>query len=213
MIVEAITIHDDGSYTRSQRLRDSLVYNGWQQHEFLYGFIFGRQYDIILEFIKQYKGDATHFVYNDAFDVICFASPKEVINKFKAMDCKMLISAEKACFPFSEKAVLYPQTDTAWKYINGGGSMFEIDYFVELTKKYPFESNYIDPDWLLKPLLDNPNEIKLDNYCQIFQPIAHSQQNEWQLQTNGRYLNVATQTKPVFFHGNGRTDMSWMKIK
>lgn len=172
-------------------------------------FGFGIQYKQMANFVNSYQGDATHFVYVDAYDNICFGTPDEVEQKFKAFNCRMLISAEKNCFPSHWRSVEYPKCNTPWKYINGGGSMFEIEYFKEMVARNPMQTyGFMDPDYLLDCLLKEP-DIKLDNNCEIFQTIAHSNRDEWDIVGN-RIRNIGTNTTPVFFHGNGRTNMDWI---
>lgn len=210
-------------------LEDSLIKHGYYYDLFLYGFIFGEQYRVIKTFVDEYKGDATHILYTDMFDSIALAPPSEVISKFKDLDCKMLIGVEKACFPNDERDKYhrienYPESPTAWKYINGGGCIFEIEYFKELCNQHPFNNErMMDPDWLAELYLSHPDQIKLDYQCEIFQCLAHSNQDEWErvnpIFAKGtmyehtvfdRIKNKATETYPIFFHGNGRTDMQWV---
>lgn len=209
-------------------LEDSLIKHGYEYEIFLYGFIFGEQYRVIKTWVDQYKGDATHVCYVDAFDNVALGPPSEVISKFKALNCKMVIGVEKACFPNDERDKYhrtenYPESPTAWKYINGGGCIFEIEYFKELCSQHPFNNErMMDPDWLAELFLSHPDQIKLDYQCEIFQCLAHSEpEEEWEVvncfesgelkRKDIRILNKATQTKPIFFHGNGRTDMKWVR--
>lgn len=215
-------------------LEDSLIKHGYEYEIFLYGFIFGEQYRVIKTWVDQYKGDATHVCYVDAFDNVALGPPSEVISKFKALNCKMVIGVEKACFPNDERDKYhrtenYPESPTAWKYINGGGCIFEIEYFKELCSQHPFnEERMMDPDWLAEVYLSHPDQIKLDYQCEIFQCLAHSDRSEWSevntitdinkydgisfiSKSTTRLMNVATQTQPIFIHGNGRTDMQWVR--
>ena len=211
---------------QQKALEDSLIKHGYDYEFFLYGFIFGEQYRVIKTFVEQYKGDATHILYTDMFDTIALAPPSEVIAKFCSIQLtdifngrektKMIIGVEKACFPNDERDKYhrtenYPESPTAWKYINGGGCIFEIDYFKELCNQHPFnEDRMMDPDWLAELYQSHPDQIKLDYQCSIFQCLAHSNQDEWETIDN-RIGNIATQSKPIFIHGNGKTDMKWIK--
>jgi hypothetical protein len=218
-----LTISDNILHGAEKPLLDSLTKHGYEYDFYLYGFIFGQQYDIIANYAKNYKGEATHILYTDAWDTLAIAGQEELIRKFKSMECKMLISTEKACFPFADRAVLYPECNSQWKYINGGGCLFEIEYMKELVERHSFKSDYIDPDWLLTCYLANQNNIKLDTNCEIFQTIGHSNREEWEIEDKNfglvgffdshemRIKNKATQTYPIFIHGNGRTDMQWVR--
>ena len=130
----------------------------------------------------------------------------------------MLIGVEKACFPNDERDKYhrienYPESPTAWKYINGGGCIFDIEYFKELCNQHPFSNErMMDPDWLAELYLSHPDQIKLDYQCEIFQCLAHSNpEDEWVKDIDNRIQNVTTKTKPIFIHGNGRTDMQWVR--
>lgn len=197
-------------------LEDSLIKHGYDYELFLYGFIFGEQYKVIRTWANDYKGDATHILYTDCWDTIALAPPTEVISKFKGLNCKMLISSEKAYFPDNGQSHLYPESPTQWKYVNGGGCLFEMEFFKSITTPYP--EPMMDPYWLRDIFLQYPNEVKLDYQCEIFQTLAHSEPDkEWELYIsrendyNPRIRNIATGTKPVFFHGNGRTNYEWVR--
>ena len=205
-------------------LEDSLIKHGYDYQLFLYGFIFGEQYKVIKTFVDQYQGDATHILYTDCWDTVALAPRTEVIAKWFSLAVpKMLISAEKAYFPDNGQSHLYPDSPTAWKYVNGGGCLFEIEFFKSITT--PFPEPMMDPYWLRDIFLQYPNEVKLDYNCEIFQCLAHSKQDEWELILTGepvinsgyvasggitRIRNKATKTLPIFFHGNGRTNMDWV---
>jgi hypothetical protein len=105
--------------------------------------------------------------------------------------------------------VEYPPTDTPWKYVNGGGWLVEIEYFKHLCQKENLNQNSHDQVWLMEAFLRNQDNIKLDNYCRIFQTIAFSNREEWD-RAGDRWRNIGTGTHPVFFHGNGHTDMNWL---
>jgi hypothetical protein len=223
-----LTISDNILHGAEKPLLESLTKHGYDYDFYLYGFIFGQQYDIIANYAKNYKGDATHILYSDAWDTLAIAPQEELIRKWETMNnkllvesltdpndkdkrgLKMLISTEKACFPFADKAVLYPETNSQWKYINGGGCLFEIEYMKELVEKHPFKEDYIDPDWLLTCYLANQDNIKLDTNCEVFQTIGHSNREEWEIEDK-RVKNIQTNTYPIFIHGNGRTDMQWVR--
>ena len=72
-----------------------------------------------------------------------------------------------------------------------------------------FRSNSHDQVWLMDAYLYNQDKIKVDDECKIFQTIAFSHENEWEKIEN-RFRNKATNTLPVFFHGNGHTNMNWL---
>ena len=207
MKLKVLTTCDNPDHDGYRRLQASLERFGYDYECIVHRFSFGHQLPVVQSWCSQYRGDCTHILYTDAFDTIAFAGPQEVMAKMP--DAKMLISCEKACYPYPDRAVEYPPTDTPWKYVNGGGWLVEIEYFKHLCQKENLNQNSHDQVWLMEAFLRNQDNIKLDNYCRIFQTIAFSNREEW-VRSADRWINIGTGTLPVFFHGNGRTDMGWL---
>lgn len=209
-----------------RKLEESLKKFNYEYTHILHPFSFGHQLPVIRDWCLNNRGSCTHILYTDCFDTIAYSGPEEVEGKFP--ECKMLISAEKACYPHPSRATDYPETSTPWKYVNGGGWMVELEYFLHLCQKERLDHNSHDQVWLMDSFLRNQDEINIDNNCEIFQTIAFSHKEEWvkggqttrygSQDDRGSYLevtiprfqNIGTQSFPVFFHGNGHTDMQWL---
>lgn len=191
-----------------KKLKASLDKFGYQYQHIIQPFSFGHQLPIVRDWCNKYTGDCTHIVYVDAFDNVAFAGPAEVISKFPD-GIKMLISGEKNCYPHPERASDYPESNTPWKYVNGGGWMVEIEYFKELCRKENLTDKSHDQVWLMDAYLRNHDTIAVDTSCRIFQTIAFSYPEEWHKE-GGRFQNLGTQEFPVYFHGNGHTEMNWL---
>lgn len=208
-----VTTCDNLNNERHLKLKASLDMFGYQYECIYHPFTFGTQLNVIKSWANSYAGDATHMLYTDAFDTLALAGPDEVEQKLLKIrfesECRMLISAEKNCYPHPERAIDYPNPGTPWKYVNGGGWIAEIEYFKYLCSKENLNPSSHDQVWLMEAYLNNRDEIKLDSNCEIFQTIAFSYKEEWSQQGN-RLVNVALNTIPVFFHGNGHTDMDWV---
>lgn len=216
MKLKVITTSDNGDHEGWKRLEASLIRYGYDFERIQHPFSFGHQLPVIRDWCEKYGEHFTHILYTDCFDTLAFGGPEEVLAKFRTFETKMLISCEKACYPHPERAKDYPETKTPWKYVNGGGWLVEIEYFKELCKKENLNEGSHDQVWLMESFLRNQNEIKLDNNCMIFQSIAFSNVDEWQLfkeKEGNRFRNVGTMTYPIFFHGNGHTDMNWLKTE
>lgn len=209
MKLKVLTTSDKTDHPGWHRLKESLERFGYDYEHIQKPFSFGHQLPIIMDWCNNYSGDCTHILYTDCYDTKAFGSPYEVITKFELINCKMLISAEKACYPHPERAKDYPESFTAWKYVNGGGWIVEIEYFKHLCKKENLNAESHDQVWLMEAFLRNQEEIKIDNDCAIFQTIAFSYQEEWE-RFEDRWINKLTRYMPVLFHGNGHTDMSWL---
>lgn len=194
-------------------LEKSLIKHGYDYEFWLYGFEFGKQYQTINIFVNQYKGDATHVLYCDMFDSVFFAPPKEIIAKFKTMQCKMLISCEKAYFPDDGQSELMPESETPYRFINGGGCLFEIEYFKQMVANNPFPNPMMDPHWLRDCFLNDRDNIKLDYHCEIFQTMSHHNKDEWSIIADNIIYNKATGFAPCIFHYNGikdKREIQWM---
>ena len=206
------------SINNHKDLEASLIHHGYDYYFHEYPFQFGSQYKVIAEYVNNYQGDATHIVYLDAWDSIAVAPPSEVRTQFNYHNCKMLISAEKAYFPDDGQSHLIPESNSAWRFINGGGCMFDIQYFKQLVLNNPMPTyGMMDPHWLRDCLVTDPTNIKIDTDCTIFQTLSHCNEDEFAplqyLNKTIAILNKATQTQPIFFHHNGiknREDVKWL---
>lgn len=207
MKIIVVTTCDNLSNERYLKLKSSLDRFGYHYECIFHPFTFGTQLNVIRKWAEHYTGDATHMLYTDAFDTLALAGPEEVVEKIP--ECKMLISAEKNCYPHPERSGEYPPVSSAWKYVNGGGWIAEIEYFKYLCSKENLNPGSHDQVWLMDAYLNNRNEIRLDTGCEIFQTIAFSHKEEWS-EGDGRFYNMATGSCPVFFHGNGHTEMDWV---
>lgn len=208
MRIKVLTTCDNPNHEGYLRLKESLDKFGYDYECIVHPFSFGHQLPVVLNWCKNYTGDATHILYTDAYDTMAFAGVDEVLQKFSG---KMLISCEKSCYPHPERAKDYPETPTMWKYVNGGGWLVEIEYFKQLCQKENLNADSHDQVWLMDAYLNNKEDIQLDNNCEIFQTIAFSYPEEWEEHNGRRFFNKGTGTFPIFFHGNGHTDMSWLK--
>lgn len=215
MKIIVVTTCDNKDHHGWKKLEASLIRFGYHYECIVHPFAFGTQMGVIRRWAESYTRDATHMLYTDAFDTLALAGPDEVISKFP--ECKMLISAEKNCYPHPERAVDYPATESAWKYVNGGGWLAEIEYFKYLCNKENLNSGSHDQVWLMEAYLNNQEDIKLDTQCEIFQTIAFSHQHEWEIggkfiegSENDRMYNWVNDTLPIFIHGNGHTEMDWV---
>jgi len=203
MKIKVVTTCDNPGHPGYLRLKASLDKHGYDHECIVHPFSFGHQLPVIRDWCKRYTGDATHILYTDAYDTIAFAGEDKIIMP----DCKMFISTEKNCYPHPERAKDYPESPTMWKYVNGGGWLVEIKYFIELCEKENLNDQSHDQVWLMEAFLNNQDNIMLDNNCEVFQTIAFSYPHEW----DADLKNIATNTYPIFFHGNGHTDMSWLE--
>lgn len=144
----------------------------------------------------------THFLYTDAWDTVALGPELKIPDG-------LLFSAERACYPHPEKASLYPEVSSPWKYVNGGGFCGEVAAFIKLYELHKPESELNDQVWLTDMYLKGYDWIKLDTNCEIFQTVAFCPESDFEVE-EGRIKNTVTGTKPLFFHGNGHTPINWI---
>jgi hypothetical protein len=200
MRLKVITTTSDLSKCR--QLEYSLKYWGYDyfiiQHEWT-GFLDKLRHTYY--YLKSLEG-YTHFLYSDAWDTFALKGP-ESIPEIEGL----LISAERACYPHTEKAVLYPDNTSPFKYVNGGGFMGEISAFLKIYEGNPPKDEMNDQVWLTDIFLKylGTGEISLDYGCQVFQTVAFCPEDNFK----GAY-NKVTDSFPIFWHGNGHTSIDWV---
>lgn len=141
----------------------------------------------------------THILFTDGSDSIIIAPEKEIIEKYKSHGMpSCLMSADSECFPpLNGEKFTGPEP---WRYVNGGGYIAEIGYFVALVKylaaKYAADDgnhqSWIVKDWPIPGLV-------LDHKCTIFQPMDHTPKEA----QNGRIVNFWTDEWPCILHFRG----------
>ncbi len=162
---------------------------------------FGFKIFKVHEWCENHREDYTHVMLVDAFDVMALAPMPDV-------DIKgVLFSAEKACWPDAKEAENYPANDSAWKYLNSGSYIGEIDALMKIFNEVPFSSMNYDQLWWTKVFLSGFYDIRLDYNCEYFQSIAFRDHGDYKVE-NGSLFNLVHSTCPFIIHGNGKTDMS-----
>jgi hypothetical protein len=159
------------------------------------------------EYLKTLKAEGyTHFIYSDSYDSLAFAGPQEVLDKMKNID-GIVMSVEKACYPYVDWANRFPETTTPWRFVNGGGWYADIDAYIAMVENdYP-KTDLNDQVWSQRQYLDNnPNGlIQLDTECSVFQTYAFHSPDDFKFEAE-RIKNLKTGSYPVFFHFNGHTN-------
>jgi hypothetical protein len=154
------------------------------------------------QYLKSLKG-YTHFLYTDAWDTFALAPAGELNAK---MPDGLLISGERACYPYPELAIKYPVNKSAWRFVNGGGWCGEISAFIKMYEAQPPTDELNDQVYLTNQFLKGCEWIKLDYNCSIFQTLAFCSDDDFKYYD--RILNRATLEQPIFIHGNGHTSIS-----
>lgn len=208
--MKIISVTSDRHNEGYLQLERSLKHFGYDYEHIQAPFQFGGQMQYVYEWCKANWG---WFLYTDGWDTFALAKPDEIKIPH---GCKLLISAEKNCYPHAEKASRYPDCETDWKYCNGGGFISECEYFVKIYEE-THQPGQNDQDWLTECYLLNRPEIQLDTKCDVFQTIAFEGNGDFSRvlvdksdgvwQDTLRVKNNKTGSMPVIFHGNAHTPM------
>lgn len=218
--MKVITVVSDEFNPGCEHLKRSLKHHGYELDVLIHPFQFGGQMKHVYEWCKANWGI---FLYTDGWDTFALGSPAEVLEKFEKLNCELLISAEKNCYPLKETASLYPECKTEWKYVNGGGFMGTCEMFCEMYEDGLIDKVHErnDQQWLAEQYCNRYKDgrVKLDTGCEIFQTIAFEGEDDfgrvvvptetykegWKDQL--RMVNKKLNSMPVVVHGNAHTRM------
>ena len=203
-MIQLITTASDRS--KCAMLEKSLKKHNWPYHIIEHEWQgFGCK---ILETYRYLKANPhiTHFFYSDSYDTVVLGTMEEAISKILNKDI-ILQSAERACYPHSEKEALYPKHDSPWHFVNGGGWFASVELWCKMIECKPLTVNDVDQVYFTDRFLEGVHGMRLDYNCDVFQTIAFCPQSDF-LTVGERILNTVTGSKPLFFHGNGHTPMT-----
>jgi len=201
--MKVIVSLDNPNHAGWLKFEKSLKQHGWSYHPIVREWKgFGTKIIGLYEYLC--STDIDDFIYLDAYDNYCIASPHEF--KFKKKDLPMIVSSEKGCYPDTHKMGMFPVVDHEWKFLNSGQIYGNKEHFINVYNTNPPRFEDDDQRWYTERFLAMPDKIGLD-YCNIFQSVAFEVEGDFTL-TYNRLYNNKTHTFPMFIHGNGKTDMS-----
>jgi hypothetical protein len=201
--MKVIVSLDNPNHAGWLKLEKSLKQHGWSYHPIVREWKgFGTKIIGLYEYLC--STDIDEFVYLDAYDNYCIASPQEF--KFKKKDYPMIVSSEKGCYPDTHKMGMFPVVNHEWKFLNSGQIYGNKEHFINIYNTNPPSFEDDDQRWYTERFFASPYSIGLD-YCNIFQSVAFEVEGDFTL-TYNRLYNNKTHTFPMFIHGNGKTDMS-----
>lgn len=151
----------------------------------------------------------------DCWDLVFCAHPEEIIERFESMDCDLVISAERNCFPDDLKTE-YDKLDakSSFKYLNSGMIVGYTDKMLELLEEMKVEeipNDYFDGEKNVhfndqfeyqKAFLRQTVRMKLDYRCELSMPL-HQVKIEDLAFAGSRIRNVETYAYPCTMHMNG----------
>lgn len=134
----------------------------------------GWKVNLLKTALEPYKNDQEKIIiFTDGYDVIFLTNLKEIIEKFKSFEARVLFGAEAFCWPKEELAELYPAVDRGKKYLNSGLYMGYAPEIYKLLTYRPIKDDDDDQLYFTEAYLDetlrNNIKLKLDHTSEIFQ--------------------------------------------
>lgn len=154
----------------------------------------------------------THALRLDAWDIVALGKPDELqgcLDEYGSPT--VLVSAEVACWPGDYRRNEYPPPRSPWCYAH---SPMTIDLSKEIHPRV-FQNSHegygADQKHFGDLVLNKVPGVALDDNCRVVQALGHC--HPWQKffdMAGGRMTNLVTGTRPLFVHGNGRTEDQWV---
>lgn len=134
----------------------------------------GWKINLLKTAVEPYKDDKEKLIlFTDGYDVMFLSDLRQIVEKFKTMDAKILFGAEGFCWPKEELAALYPPVERGKKYLNSGLYMGYAHEIYKLLTYRPIKDDDDDQLFFTEAYLDetlrNNLKFKLDHTSEIFQ--------------------------------------------
>lgn len=112
-------------------------------------------------------------LFTDGYDVIFLSNLREIVDKFKSLNAKVLFGAEGFCWPKEELASRYPEVARGKRYLNSGLYMGYAPEIYKLLSYKPIKDADDDQLFFTEAYLDETLRkdlnITLDHTSEIFQ--------------------------------------------
>jgi len=189
--------------TKCRYLEESAEILGYKLHLYGIGKFFStlREAKIISLVEEVQKVETDLVLVCDSVDTLLVEPQKELVNRFLAKRCLLLMAAEKQCYPQPLMAECYPKITSPWRYLNSGayiGDKVSVAAMLEEALKLrPHPANvYRSRDWendqfLFAQLYIQGFGITLDTDCYVFQCVGDITEEEYK------------QAAPCLYHFNG----------
>ncbi|XP_062612335.1 multifunctional procollagen lysine hydroxylase and glycosyltransferase LH3-like [Saccostrea cucullata] len=171
----------------------------------------GHKVNILRKELEKYKDrDDLILMFTDSYDVVLTAGKKEILEKFKKFNARVVFSAEGFCWPDPSLANSYPDVkENEKRYLNSGGYIgYAKDLYEIIThrdiKDTDDDQLYFTNIFLDKTLRKKWN-MKLDVKSDLFQNLNGALDDvtiKFKSDHSFAY-NVKTGTTPIVLHGNG----------
>ena len=136
-------------------------------------------------------------IFTDAYDIFYATDIDTIVCRYNEMKARVVMGAEKVCWPDASIADKFPESPTEYKYLNSGTIIGEVG---ELLKILDGSILPYDDDQLFCQIrfLSGHFDIKLDVDQYIFQTHSTAVSN-----VGGQLLNSDTNCTGCIYHGNG----------
>lgn len=143
----------------------------------------------------------------DAHDIRVMATPEEVKDAFLSFHTRILLAAERNCYPSVSAAPFYRTHENPlvyYKYVNSGGYIGYVRDLRFLLEDEDLRLTIHSDDqdaisFLYLKYQDHTDFIKMDTTCKVFQCL-HMSIEDVDLQNR---TNKCTGEKPLVYHANG----------
>lgn len=168
---------------------------------------FGMKVIALREYLRQGVDDADIVMFTDAYDVRVLATPQQVLDRFYTKGTRILLSAEKNCYPHPEAAPLFAthtEPSIVYKYVNSGAMIAYVGDLRRLIDEDIDDVEICSNDQAVYTGLyikhqGDTSRIQLDTDCLIFQSLFMSHDDL----DHKTLVNHLTGTQPLVWHGNG----------
>lgn len=154
--------------------------------------------------INNHRNDYTHVLYTDFADSFFLSGTKEIIEKYKNMNAKLVTAGQKGIYPFAQLDYLFP-ADGPYRFMNPGNFIGEIPEVLDALsacKAWPDIPFDDQAHWMLA-VEHGKLKVKVDANAEIFQTFSDVEFDD-ELEIKGkRLVNKFTGTKPCIVHFNG----------
>lgn len=158
----------------------------------------GQKINLIREQLQNLSEQA-FVMFVDGYDVMFLNQLAEIERRFLGFDCQILFSAEKTCWPSTDRSDYFAPSETPYRFLNSGAFMGSSAALLKFLNEQVADDED-DQAWMQDRFLrtDHGLNIKLDYEGYIFQS------DDDVSVADGQVLNGMC--APCVYHGNGGED-------
>lgn len=177
---------------------------------------------LVQQWLRDVPGEDL-IVFADGYDCVWADGLEGLKRRFRALGHPLVMSAERNCYPFADRAGDYPPCETPYRYLNCGCWMGRAGHMRHLLAEMRIEQmpdDFDDQALFTIFYLSNFDAIRLDTRQEMFQSLYQAEGDiVLETTTEGERIarNQLTNTYPAIVHGNGHADMrevtDWLQGK